>query len=185
MNHINNDAEHVLIRKSRNNLIVVGTGIVLFSIWTVIKTMGSIILLRDETVAAIRDMADTGTYALSYNAVLAVIIVSGALASAVILLINLYVGASAIAEGRGKRKSIVYLLLAGLMIILTIISIGANVAHIDAVEQRGAYTRDTSLSAIIIDITSIIMLIDMITASVRIRKLTGAAKHAKETHAKE
>ena len=58
MNHINNDIDHILIRRSQNTLIVVGSGTILFSIWTVVKTLGSLILLKDEAVAAIRKTAD-------------------------------------------------------------------------------------------------------------------------------
>ena len=58
MNHINNDTDHILIRKTRNILIVVGTGTIMFSVWTVVKTLSSIFLLRDEAIAAARKTVD-------------------------------------------------------------------------------------------------------------------------------
>ena len=58
MNHIDNDIDHILIRRSQNTLIVVGTGTILFSVWTVVKTLGTLILLKDEAVAVVRKTAD-------------------------------------------------------------------------------------------------------------------------------
>ena len=58
MNHINNDIDHILLRRSQNTLIVVGSGTILFSVWTVVKTLGSLLLLRDELVAFLRKTID-------------------------------------------------------------------------------------------------------------------------------
>ena len=65
MNHINNDADHILIRRSQNILIVVGTGTILFSIWTAVKFLGTLFLLRDETVAAVRKLVDEKGFVVS------------------------------------------------------------------------------------------------------------------------
>ena len=65
MNHINNDMDHILMRRSQNTLIVVGTGTILFSVWTVVKTMSSFVLLKDEVIASVRRTADEAGFILS------------------------------------------------------------------------------------------------------------------------
>lgn len=57
VNHINNDIDHIMMRRSQNTLIVVGTGTILFSVWTVVKTLGSLFMRREEAVAIARRTA--------------------------------------------------------------------------------------------------------------------------------
>ena len=65
MNHLNHDMDHLLMRRSQNTLIVVGTGTILFSVWTVVKTLSSFVLLKDEVIASIRNTADEVGFILS------------------------------------------------------------------------------------------------------------------------
>ena len=105
MNFIDNDPKQVAIRKYQNTLIVVGSGIILFGVWTVVKMMGSFFLLKDETVAALRgfggaamdDIPDEAVFYISLVAVLVIMLV--------ILAIRTYVGLSAISEGRGQKNA--------------------------------------------------------------------------------
>ena len=53
MRFINNEARQVEIRKLQNTLVVVGSGTIIFSLWTLIKFIGTLIILRKETVAGV------------------------------------------------------------------------------------------------------------------------------------
>ena len=53
MRFINNEAKQVEIRKLQNTLVVVGSGTIIFSLWTMIKFIGTFIILRKETVAGV------------------------------------------------------------------------------------------------------------------------------------
>ena len=53
MRFINNEARQVEIRKLQNTLVVVGSGTIIFSLWTLIKFIGTFIILRKETVAGV------------------------------------------------------------------------------------------------------------------------------------
>ena len=115
MQFVNNEPEQIEIRKSQNTLIVVGSGIVLFSIWTVVKTMGTLFLLRKETVEGIRNMMEP-VEGITDDAVFLLLIVMFVVFSAVLMGIRMYVGLSAIAVGRGRRRSLLFILIAVIMI---------------------------------------------------------------------
>ena len=55
MQFVNNGPEQIKIRESQNTLIVVGSGTVLFSIWSAARMLGLLFLLRNEIAAAVLD----------------------------------------------------------------------------------------------------------------------------------
>jgi hypothetical protein len=171
---VNNEPEQIEIRKSQNTLIVVGSGIVLFSIWTVVKTMGTLFLLRKETVEGIRNMMEP-VEGITDDAVFLLLIVMFVVFSAVLMGIRMYVGMSAIAEGRGKRRSRLYIFIAIVMIIGNILYFFTGFFSTGAPEQLGALSRDQSISTLIIDATSVIMLTQMVISALKIRKFRKAA----------
>lgn len=177
MQFVNNEPEQIEIRKSQNTLIVVGTGTIIFSIWTMVKILSTLFLLRKETVAAMKENFDN-LKDISDVAVFWVMAGIAFLCMAVWVAVRTYVGLSAIAEGRGKRKSLIYLLLAGVMIILSAWSFVAGFFNEDAPVELGAFTRNQSISALIIEMTSMIMMIQLVASALRIRKLMRTDDHA-------
>ena len=179
MQFINNEPEQIEIRRSQNTLIVVGSGTILFSVWSTVRMLGLLILLRSETVSAfkdefgpVEDLSDTA-YFWTITVVIMLIL-------AVILAIRVYVGLSAIAEGRGKKRGILYILIAVIMIIVSLWSFLTVFFTSEAPEQMGALTRDHSISTLIIDATSIIMLAQMVVSALKIRKFTDAESKVKD-----
>ena len=173
MQFVNNEPEQIEIRRSQNTLIVVGSGTILFSVWTTVRMLGLLILLRNETVSALKDkfgatedISDTA-YFLTITIVIMFIL-------ALLLAIRVYVGLSAIAEGRGKKRGILYILVAIVMILVSIWSFLSGFFTSEAPEQLGALTRDRSISSLIIEATSIIMLAQMVVSALKIRKFTDA-----------
>ena len=179
MQFVNNGPKQIEIRKSQNILIVVGSGTVLFSIWSAVKMLGMLFLFREETVDAVPKMSGP-VEELSDKAVFWIVIVVFILIMLVILGARVYVGMSAIAEGRGRRRSLIYILLAAFMIISSIFYLCTGALTMEAPEQMGALTRDQSISNLIIELTSVIMLTQMVISALRIRKLTGGEAAAKE-----
>lgn len=176
MDFINNDPKQVAIRKYQNTLIVVGSGIILFSVWTVVKLLGSFFLLQDETVAAMREIGGAGMEEIPDSAVFYITLAVVMLIMLVVLAIRVYVGLSAISEGRGKRKSRLYLLLAVIMIISGIMSLYTSFFRVDPQSAMGALSTDNSLSGLIIELTSAIMLTEMVISAIRMRRLTGRGR---------
>ncbi|MBQ3429449.1 MAG: hypothetical protein IJH28_06710 [Mogibacterium sp.] len=171
MNHINNDNDHILIRRSQNTLIVVGLGTILFSVWTVVKTLGSFFLLKDESIAVVKKIAGENGFVLSdqlvFYAVLAVMVIC----LIVFLAARTFVGMSAISEGRGSRRRNGYLVLASIMIILNTASLVTSFFSAKSQESISVFSNDTSLSALIIELTSLIMLVELVYSAIRIRNV--------------
>ena len=170
-NHINNDLDHILMRRSQNTLIVVGTGIILFSIWTVVKTLGSLILLKDEAVAAIRKTADEIGIILSDQILFYIELAVTLIAMLLFLAVRTYIGLAAISEGRGIRRRMGYLILAVIMIIFNITAVVMNFVSTTSQDSHAVFSEDTSLSAHIIEITSIVMLVELVFSAIRIRRV--------------
>ena len=171
MDYINNDPKHIAIRKAQNTLIVVGSGIVLFGVWTAVKMLGSFFLLKEETVAAMRMLAGEGMDVLSDTAVFYITLAMVMFVMLVILAIRTYVGLSAISEGRGKKSRILYIPIAVIMIIFGLISFYINFTTVEDAGTYGALSQDTTTSGLIIELTSVIMLTEMVVSAVRIKRL--------------
>lgn len=82
-------------------------------------------------------------------------------------LLRCFVGFSARAEGKGKRKSVVYLVFAGLITLVFLFIIIVEIYYL-AVYRRSIFSMTVSL---IIDITSLVFLVELIVNSIKIRKL--------------
>lgn len=178
MQFVNNEPEQIEIRKSQNTLIVVGSGIVLFSIWSMVKFLSMLFLLRNETVAGVMSIAGpvegiSDRAAFWVIAIVTIVIMS-------FISFRIYVGLSAIAEGRGKRRGYLYIIIAMIMIISSVWYLFIGFTTSEAPEQLGAFTRNQSISTLIIDATSMIMLIQMVISAIKIKKLTGTGRKTKD-----
>lgn len=181
----NNTPEAIELRRRRNVLTIVGAGTILFGFWAILKRVGVLLLAREKYLPKIMDIvSSTGEKWSEWYYVL--LIVMTVIAMSVELLIRAFVGWAAISEGHGKHRSILYLIAAFLLMW------GSFTSMIDlAVDYRtelaGIFAgitpdpdKDTSMSAIIIEFTSMIMLAEMIYASVRVRILTGRSTKRKK-----
>lgn len=178
MEFVNNKPEQIKIRKSQNTLIVVGTGTVLFSIWSAVKLLSVVFLLRQEIVEAI--LKQTGTVEeIPENILFWVVAVMCIIFALVIMGIRTYVGLCAVAEGQGKRRSIFYIIIAVFMILLTTLSVCMSFFITKEPDQFSALTGDQSFSAMIIDATSVIMLTQMVVSALRIRQFNRRRKNSK------
>ena len=110
MQSVNNEPDQIEIRRSQNTLIVVGTGTILFTVWSTVKMLSILFMMRKEIVSVFKN----------------------------------------------KFSEIA-----------------------DTPERIGALTNDQTISGVIIEATSMIMICQMIFSAVRIRKLTARRKRAK------
>ena len=169
MEHINNDPDHILIRKSQNTLIVVGSGTILFSIWTAVKVLSSLFLLRTETVASVRKLTDLNDSTYSDKMIFIITLVIYLIIVAIFVAFRTYVGRAAIAEGIGRRRRRGYLVIAVIMIVMSMLTIINNLRTTGETETALAIYDNTSFSSLIIELTSMIMLIEMVSSAVKIR----------------
>lgn len=178
MQFVNNEPNQIEIRKSQNTLIVVGTGVIIFSIWTAVKMLGLLFLLRNETVETLREKMGP-IEGLSDKSLFWMLVGISVIVIALLSGVRMYIGLSAIAVGRGKRRGWLYILAAVVMIIGNICAFFIGLFSARPQEQLGVFSRDQSLSTFIIDVTSLIMLTQMVISAVKIRKLTGTGRKEK------
>ena len=170
-----NDPQQIKLRRNQNTLIIVGTGTIAFGVWSFVKTLGMTLITRPDNISGymsamqsggveITDMSETAMFWTT-------VVISG-----ILLIIDvsarLFVGFSAISVGRGKRHSRWYIVIALLMILGSVISVLMILYNNSAVSNN-------TFSGVIIELTSTIMLIEMLAASVRVRKLNGQSKRCK------
>lgn len=150
----------IQLRRNQNSLGIIGTGVVAFGVWSVIK-MTMYFLLSPEELRATLNMNR-----LSKNMMIAVYIAL-AMILVIELVLRLYVGFSARAEGRDREKGNGYIIVAGLLVMLNILCFAGN--------SMTVYLASDSIADMVvsmaIELTSMITLVDLIIAAIRSRKL--------------
>lgn len=145
-------------RKLETNLITLGTGVILFGIWTFIKFAISFILFGTELDEVLSDE----------QLILGNIFIW--IFSAIEFLLRCYIGFSARSEGKGKHKSVWYLLVTGIFVIWYFVLILLDCGTLFAIDENYFDV----IVTIIIDITSLVFLIEVFLYSVKLRKLRKA-----------
>lgn len=143
------------IRKKEINLITLGSGVILVGLWIFLKFALTFLILGNEIEEEFPSVVIFWA-----NVILWV-------AAALILLMSLYIGLSARAEGKGKKKTIVYLILSGVMVCFALI-----IVIFDGY-LLFAPTSDifNVIVTLIIDATVLVMLVELIVNAVGVRRL--------------
>lgn len=142
-------------RRLENNLITLGTGSMVFGFWLFIKTALTYVMLGAES---------------EYNLSLEENIIAMALVlllPAIDMLLRIYVGFSARAQARGKKKSPAYLFAAGFIIFYYTLIIIFEIV-LTFMFMSGLLNM---IIAIFIDITSVVFLLEVFISSVKLRRL--------------
>ena len=131
------------IRRLENNLVTIGTGVVILSLWTLFKTILYVIVYWGKI--------NIGLIAVAV----------------VVLVLHSFIGLSARKEGEGKKIRPIYLIITEIILLLYAALILIELLPL----FRAEYFSLISVVSIVIDVTSFAFLIDMISSSVRLRKL--------------
>lgn len=154
------DTNLVLRRKYQSILDTCGKGTLLFAAWSVIKGL-MYIFLGDNLVRQFNDVAETESV---NRTVLIAFFVFFVLID---LLLHLSVGVMALAEAKGKKTSVIFLIIAGLLILYSLYGIyalfGADVGEY--------YTLSDRIVTTFVELTSIFNLTEIIIYSLRLRHL--------------
>jgi len=147
----------IKMRKAEINLKSLGTGVMLFGAWTFIK------LALSCLIYGIGDQLDES---LDQAVVIIVnVIVWGFIV--LLFLMHLYIGQSARRESEGRRKRAFYLFLTGAVVMINAAAIATEVFMI--VTQHEEIL--TMLITVLIDVTSVAILIELIVNALALRKL--------------
>ena len=112
---LQNDKASVKFRKNSNTLVDLGTGIIIFGFWSIIKLATYTIL--DIPIYDLSDFEDMEQGDLPFIMALLYIFLAGD------VLVRIIVGLNARAEGRGKSRSPLYLIFNVWMIIFGLYSV--------------------------------------------------------------
>lgn len=143
------------IRRTQDNLFVLGTGVIAFGLWNLLKFAIYFFAAYGEIKQAVGNE----------HVVLYIIVLWGLFLCS--LSLWCFVGISARAEGKGKRKRIIYLVFAGIITLAYFCAIVLEIIYLIVYRQR-IFLMVVSL---VIDITSFVFLVEMIVNSIKIRKL--------------
>ena len=172
---LDNREGSVTLRRSENNLIILGMGIMLFGFWNLAKTVGIVFLNKGKLIDAMqKEMAKTDLAAsdellfATFLIVVGLILVAGIAA-------RLLIGFSSIAVGRYGRRKKLYLPVTVIYIFASLYEIYLEAYDMFIASGRADHltleVADSPLVSIIIEITSVIMMIELVVISMRIRKI--------------
>lgn len=142
-------------RKIKVNLITLGTAVIVFCVWTVVKLLITYLFIGTESSAEL-----TGEQTVISN-----IILWGSIA--VSFLLNCYVGLSARALGKGKKKNSFFLVVAG-----AIASFRTLIVILEIVLAFLGYGDFISLiTSAFIDTTTIVFLVEVMVNSIHLKTI--------------
>ena len=150
-----NDALQIQLRKNQDTLKIVGLGVMVFGVWSIVKT----ILYTTAQWSSITEEIVVPE-ANVYLFMIAVTMV-------VEIAVRLYIGRSAIAEGKGERRRPGYVVVAFL---ITAIGLTLTVTAFVVPGIRMELNPEL-LASLFVEITSAVVTFEMCWSAIRVRKL--------------
>lgn len=141
-------------RRMEIDLSTLGTGVILFGLWSFVKFSLTTLLIGVQIDEALSD---------SQMTVLTIVLW---VLSIVDMLIHLYIGLCARADSKGKRRSPFYLILAGILVSIYLLAVILEILSL-IFAPSGILT---IVISIVIDLTAVIILIEMMVYAKRTRK---------------
>lgn len=156
-----NDALQIQLRKNQDTLKIVGLGVMAFGAWSIVKsilyTTAQWSSIKEEIVVP---EANETIAKMVYIFMIAVTM-------AVEILVRLYIGRSAIAEGKGERRRPGYVVVAFL---ITAIGLTLTVTAFVVPGIRIEPNLE-ALMSLFVEITSAVITLEMCWSAIRVRKL--------------
>lgn len=168
----NNYSVNIEIRRCRENIRIIGSGIILFGAWTIAKTV--LLLLVDTTPYEdiLNQYVEEGVMEISMVEVVIISTFFIVVFSAIEMLLRLSVGMSAQALSKGKkiRHPHLYILFICLLILGELVSVIFEIYDIVSTEYSGQGT----ISGVIIELTSMTLAVELLVFTGRLHKLTAS-----------
>lgn len=149
-------------RRLENNLVTLGTGIIAFGLWAFIKLILTVMLLGSDYY---EDVGEEDQLLVAIATWVVAILT---------VLMYVWLGMSARAEGKGKRKNPVYLFFVGIISVYSFTVILIETIYL-ITEFKTIDDPLTLIISIIIDVTRMIFLIELIYSSVALRRIRKQA----------
>ena len=168
---LRNDAESVKYRRNLNNLVVLGTGVILFGFWGLIKLIAQSLLgIQIFEPSLLDGLPPIWT-------VITMFLIAAMFSLDVIL--RLYAGLRAIREARGKKTRSGYLTVSVILIFGSFISIASVIFSI----LTATGELEENFVMLFMELSSLVLTLEMFMASVSVRKYrkrtgAGVKQHA-------
>lgn len=148
------------LRRNENYLVMIGTGVMVFGAWSVIKTMMFLVLGTEGLSGYLQGVSSSGMpFEVSYLVLMAALIVD--------LLARLYVGMSAREEGFGAKKGTIYVVLAALLSLVHLVTIVLGIVS----HFRYYHSPEDAAVSFLMDLTSLVTLIELVNSIIKVRWL--------------
>ena len=167
--------------KHRHTLAVVGLGAIAFGIWSLIKSILYFVLV-EPIIKTISSNYDN----LSNSKIEAWVLIAITLSLVVLfvlidMLLRWKVGRKAMAVSRGEREpGVGFFVLSSILLLMDMSELVMGILSIAGIISSDEDLFD-QISTLLVDFTSVVMLIEMIVAAVMIRKLTKAISEGQNT----
>ena len=146
--------KEIKMRRYQNLLTVSGLGVIIFGLWSVLKTI-LLLFLKEGILKELPD--DTIVRVIVFAFLGGVLLVE--------FLIRLFVGLSARAEGFGKKKGYAYIVVAILMALASVASL--VLLFFDTNDQPIGEL----IVSVIVEATSLVVTIELLVAAFTVKKL--------------
>lgn len=154
--------DQIQLRRWQNLLILSGTGIIVFGIWSVVKTV--LLLFTEKNTVA--DLPNDMAFRIIYYGLVFFLL-------SLTLGFRLIIGLSARSEGYGKKKHVIYI---GMAVILFLIDAASSIYYLASFLTGTDVDIFDFIVTMIIDITSIVTIGEMIAAAIMVKRLSKKAQ---------
>lgn len=144
-----------LIRRLENNLMTIGSGVIAFGFWSFIKFVLSVLVLGNDYLN-IQDREDTKIFTVTAWVF--------AILSA---LVYLWIGLSARKQSKGKKMTVLYLIMAAWIITFSTITIILEFLSIITLSDK----LESLIITLIIDVTRMVILLELFCSAIKLRVL--------------
>lgn len=154
------------LRKQQNLLVDAGIGVILFAVWNVVKTnlyLGFSPIFIEEVYEAAKEAELNEKFFLAFFITFVVVILLWQLG------IRMYIGLSAMAEGKGKTKGIAYLVLAAVSLLIDL-QAAWQVFGIERILEDEGPSVDL-ITGLCMEAVSIYVLLELLISGIRVKKL--------------
>ena len=180
-----NSPRNIKYRRAQNTLIIAGLGIILMSVWTAMKTAGILVARKSMIVEEIKRVAhlEANSAEVTDNQIFILVFLFMSIYLLVAVALQVFIGYCAYSEARGKRHYL-YLPMA---ILLTLrkydlfLDYLDNINHVsDKMMLRAGTGPFTILALTLIELTGLILVIDMLVAALMVKAYRRQEKKEKQ-----
>ena len=167
--------EEIKLRKYEHALVISGVGVIAFGLWSIIKAATYFILLPLDQLKAAAMGQELGDVQLQATDRETAILLAAAIIFVLVLdfAVRLYIGRSAFVDGRRlKKKRFAYVIMAMFVAAGLVSNLVTRCVQMGSDKETAWDNVVASANvSVVVDITSLLALIEMIAAAIMVRRL--------------